>query len=128
MISVEGDDDIAGGAQETLFVGSTVTSIEFADDNGASRPGDVRSLIGRIVVDHDCLIDERREFVEHQPDAQLLVQAGYDDRNPVVFVQLQFRLLILDSVTLRRIALETFLTLLQFVILRPRFNMGRGFR
>src|SRR5438093_844314 len=128
MISVEGDNDIAGGAQEALFVGSTVTSIEFADDNGASRPGYCRSLIGRIVVDHDCLIDERWEFVEHPPDAQLLVQAGYDDRNPVVFVQLQFRLLILDSVTLRRIALETFLTLLQFVILRPRFNMGRGFR
>ena len=86
MIPIQGDDDVSPGFEKAGLIGASVTPDLFMNHSRAVPPRKFGGAIGRIVVDHDDLVDKRRQPREHLHDPFLFIQARDDYRYPTIFV------------------------------------------
>ncbi len=85
-ITVHRDDDVALGRCVPRLVRVPVALAGFGHDARAGRGRDLGGPVGRVVVDHDDLVDDRRHLRHDGRDAVLLVVARDDHGNALASV------------------------------------------
>jgi hypothetical protein len=85
-VAVHGDDDVALGGGVAGLVCVAVAFTILGDDARPGRGRDLGGAVGRVVVDHDDLVDDRRHLRHDGGDAVLLVVAWDDDGNALASV------------------------------------------
>ena len=86
MITIQRDDQVAGGRCEAPLIASSVASDRLTNYLGAKRTRHVRSAVGRAVIHYNHLVDELRHAPENALDSLLFVEARDDHCNALRFI------------------------------------------
>src|SRR6185295_6937640 len=85
-VAVHGDDDVAAGGGESRLVGAPVALPALEYDARAEPARHLGGAVGRAVVDHHHLVDDRRHLLDDGANAFLLVVTRNDDRDALASI------------------------------------------
>jgi len=72
---------------ESFLISAAVTAMQFTENGGTHRAGDIRGAVGGVIVDDDDFVNERRERAQDLLYTLFFIQTRYDNSDFVLLVQ-----------------------------------------